>query len=159
MGVALLVAATLMLMTQLQPVPGGRRGARRPRRAAGVARRRQLRARRADDARHRPLRAVHDPGQPARHEPDRRVPDHDGLVRVPDAGRQPAVHPRRAATACAPRSAWRSAACPACCIAAYIVKSLPLDAVRWLVIVVVLYTAVTLIYAGSAAEQPEAEQP
>jgi uncharacterized membrane protein YfcA len=33
-------------------------------------------------------------------------------------------------------------------IAAYLVKSLPLGAVRWLVIVVVVYTAITLIRAG-----------
>ena len=48
--------------------------------------RRQLRARRAHDAGHRALRAVHDPGLAARHGPDGGVPDHDGLVRVPDAG-------------------------------------------------------------------------
>ena len=42
-----------------------------------------------------------------------RVPDHDGLVRVPDAGRQPEVHRGSAPTACASRSAWRSAAFPA----------------------------------------------
>jgi uncharacterized membrane protein YfcA len=37
---------------------------------------------------------------------------------------------------------------PALLIAAYLVKSLPLTAVRWLVIVVVLYTAITLVRAG-----------
>src|SRR4029077_13832669 len=37
---------------------------------------------------------------------------------------------------------------PALFIAAYLVKSLPLDAIRWLVIVVVVYTAITLIRAG-----------
>jgi len=37
---------------------------------------------------------------------------------------------------------------PALFIAAYLVKSLPLDAIRWLVIVVVLYTAATLIRAA-----------
>ncbi len=36
---------------------------------------------------------VPDAGQPAGHEPDRCLPDHDGLVRVPDAGRQSQVHP------------------------------------------------------------------
>jgi uncharacterized membrane protein YfcA len=39
---------------------------------------------------------------------------------------------------------------PALFIAAYLVKSLPLGAIRWLVIVVVLYTAVTLIRAALA---------
>jgi uncharacterized membrane protein YfcA len=37
---------------------------------------------------------------------------------------------------------------PALFIAAYLVKSLPLDAIRWLVIVVVFYTAATLIRAA-----------
>ncbi len=37
---------------------------------------------------------------------------------------------------------------PAVLIAAYIVKSLPLTAVRWLVVVVVLYTAITMLRAG-----------
>ena len=44
---------------------------------------------------------------------------------------------RAAATTCAPRSAWRSAAFPAVLLAAFIVKSLPLTALRWLVVVVV----------------------
>jgi hypothetical protein len=38
-------------------------------------------------------------------------------------------------------------------IAAWLVQSLPLDAVRWLVLVVVVYTAVTLLRAGLAARQ------
>ena len=49
------------------------------------------------------------------------------------------------ATACARRSAWRSAASPAVLIAAYIVKSMPLDAVRWLVVVVVVYTSLNML--------------
>ncbi len=91
-----------------------RRGTRRQRSAADRRGGRQLPARRPDDPRHRPLRAVHDPHQPARHESRHRLPDHDGLVRVPDAGRQPALHPRALATASATRSAWPSAAFPAC---------------------------------------------
>ena len=39
---------------------------------------------------------------------------------------------------------------PAVLIAALIVKSMPLSAVRWLVVVVVLYTAVTLLRAAAA---------
>ena len=51
-----------------------------------------------------------------------------------------------------PRAALGLAAggVPAVLIAAYIVQSLPLTYVRWLVVVVVLYTAVTLLH-GSAA--------
>jgi len=37
---------------------------------------------------------------------------------------------------------------PGVLLAAYIVKSLPLGVVRWLVIAVVVYTAVTMIYAA-----------
>jgi uncharacterized membrane protein YfcA len=40
-------------------------------------------------------------------------------------------------------------------LAAFIVRSLPLYAVRWLVIVVVLYTAVTMLWSA-ANETPEA---
>jgi len=41
---------------------------------------------------------------------------------------------------------------PGVLLAAYIVKSLPLYAVRWLVIAVVLYTAVTMLLAGTSAK-------
>lgn len=41
---------------------------------------------------------------------------------------------------------------PGVLVAAYIVKSLDLVKVRWLVIVVVVYTAVTMLYAGMSAE-------
>lgn len=37
---------------------------------------------------------------------------------------------------------------PAVLVAAYVVKSLPLDAIRWLVVVVVLYAAVSLLRTG-----------
>jgi uncharacterized membrane protein YfcA len=37
---------------------------------------------------------------------------------------------------------------PAVLLAAYIVKSLPLSAVRWLVIVVVVYTSLTMLMAA-----------
>ncbi len=46
---------------------------------------------------------------------------------------------------------------PGVLLAAYIVKELPLYAVRWLVVVVVVYTAVTLIAAGTAAPRPDVE--
>ena len=42
-------------------------------------------------------------------------------------------------------SGSRSAACPRVLVAAFIVKSLPLTAVRWLVVVVVVWTAVSLL--------------
>jgi uncharacterized membrane protein YfcA len=40
---------------------------------------------------------------------------------------------------------------PAVLIAAFLVKSLPLTAVRWLVVVVVIYTAIMLLRAAMAA--------
>jgi uncharacterized membrane protein YfcA len=45
---------------------------------------------------------------------------------------------------------------PAVFLAAFIVKSLPLDWVKWLVVVIVLYTAIMLLRAaarGGAADQ------
>jgi uncharacterized membrane protein YfcA len=42
---------------------------------------------------------------------------------------------------------------PAVLVAAYIVKSLPLSAVRWLVVIVVVYTAVALL-RSARAERP-----
>jgi uncharacterized membrane protein YfcA len=42
---------------------------------------------------------------------------------------------------------------PGVLIAAYVVKSLPLYAVRWLVIVVVVYTAVTMLYSAITEKQ------
>jgi uncharacterized membrane protein YfcA len=45
---------------------------------------------------------------------------------------------------------------PAVLIAAYLVKELPLDAVRWLVVIVVVYTALSLLWAArSGARGPE----
>jgi uncharacterized membrane protein YfcA len=38
---------------------------------------------------------------------------------------------------------------PAVLVAAYLVKSLPLDAVRWLVVVVVVYTAAMMLRAAA----------
>ena len=54
-----------------------------------------------------------------------------------------------------PRTALGLAAggIPGVVIAAWLVQSLPLDAVRWLVLVVVVYTAVTLLRAGFASRQ------
>lgn len=48
---------------------------------------------------------------------------------------------------------------PAVLAAAYLVKSLPLGIVRWLVIVVVLYTAATLLYAALARNQEADDTP
>ncbi len=42
---------------------------------------------------------------------------------------------------------------PAVLVAAYIVKSLPLNYVRWLVVVVVIYTAVTLLRSSSSRQE------
>ena len=47
---------------------------------------------------------------------------------------------------------------PGVLVAAYIVKSLDLNMVRWLVIVVVLYTAVTMLMAASAERTSSANE-
>jgi uncharacterized membrane protein YfcA len=47
---------------------------------------------------------------------------------------------------------------PGVLIAAYIVKSMPLTYVRWLVIVVVLYTSVTMLYAAFSQRAAVSEQ-
>jgi uncharacterized membrane protein YfcA len=46
---------------------------------------------------------------------------------------------------------------PAVLVAAFIVKSLPLAAVRWLVVVVVVYTAFALLRSARTAAAPEPE--
>ena len=86
--------------------------------------------------------------------PDRGLPDHDGIVRVPDADWRPPVRAQgrlRPARRGRARD-WRH---PGVLIAAFIVKSLPLDAVRWLVVVVVVYTAAMLLRSAmtSAADE------
>lgn len=48
---------------------------------------------------------------------------------------------------------------PAVLVAAYIVRELPLYAVRWLVIVVVVYTAVTMLWSAFAGERAAAGAP
>ena len=48
---------------------------------------------------------------------------------------------------------------PAVLIAAYLVKSLPLDAVRWLVIVVVIYTAGMMLRSAARERGAGAQQP
>jgi len=48
---------------------------------------------------------------------------------------------------------------PGVLLAAYIVKSLPLYAVRWLVIVVVLYTAITMLMSASSESTSSAAEP
>ena len=47
---------------------------------------------------------------------------------------------------------------PGVLLAAYIVKSLPLVTVRWLVIVVVLYTAITMLYSAFSEERTSSER-
>ena len=141
--------------------PGNARRSRRPvalRRAPRHRRRGELRPGRAHDARHRALRAVHDSGQPPRHERPGRLPDHDGLVRLPDARRRACASSR--ADAYAPRAALglTLGGTPAVLVAAFVVKSLSLDAVRLLVLVVVVYTAVAMLRSAMAMEAPQAAE-
>ena len=99
MGSALLVAAVLMLITQLQrcgrqilPLGGEALGVRGVLLVVAIAGNFMLGALMTlGIGLYAP---VHDPHQPARDEPDDGVSNHDGVLRVPDAGRQPALHPR-----------------------------------------------------------------
>jgi hypothetical protein len=56
----------------------------------------------------------------------------------------------------APALGLTLAGIPAVLLAAFIVKSLPLRAVRWLVVAVVLYAAIGLLRAALAREAPAA---
>ena len=154
MGIALLGAAVVMMISQLNAGPGGGTRIRAHRHAAGDRRRRQLRARRAHDARHRPVRAVHDSGQPARHEPDGGISDHDGLLRVPDAVQQRTLHPRADLQRPGASIGLALGGLPAAIIAAKLVESLPLYAVKWLVVVVVIYTAANMLLTAEEPEEP-----
>jgi uncharacterized membrane protein YfcA len=44
-------------------------------------------------------------------------------------------------------------------IAAFIVKSLPLDTLRWLVIIVILYTSAVMLHAAKTRETPSLLKP
>ena len=94
MGAALLGAATLMLMTQLNLFPGGgdALGVRGVKLLIGVSVNFLLGALMSlGIGLYAPcMILVSLLGM----NPDSRVPDHDGLVRISDAGRQPAFHPR-----------------------------------------------------------------
>ena len=113
MGIALAVAAVLMVLTALNRMPGGGE-------ALSLTGGKLVLACAITFA----LGALmtlgigaytthHDHGEPARHEPHRRVPDHDGGMRVPDADGQRAVHPQGQVQPARGRSVWPSAGCRA----------------------------------------------
>ena len=101
---------------------------------------------------------VHDSGEPARHERADGLPDHDGIVRLPDAGRQPALHPRAGLQPAQRYRAWRSAASLGSYCRREVLEALDIRTVRWLVIVVVLYTAITMLLAASNEKAAEARK-
>ena len=53
------------------------------------------------------------------------------------------------------RSAWRIGGIPAVLVAAFIVKSMPVEMLRWLVIVVVLYAALVMLRAAVNGRREE----
>ena len=77
--------------------------------------------------------------------PDGGFPDHDGFLRISDAGGQPAILPPRQSFSLRASLGLALGGIPAVLIAAFIVKALPLTAVRWLVIVVVVYAAIAML--------------
>ena len=84
--------------------------------------------------------------------PQGRVPDHDGLLRVPDAGRRACASSAQGSYSLGPSLGLTLGGIPAVLVAAFVVKSLPLTALRWLVVAVVAYAAVgdAAVGAGGA---------
>ena len=109
--------------------------------------------RRSDD-RNRVLRPLQILTGVSRNESSRGVPHHDGRLRVPDADFEHQV-PRREELQRAAGAGLALGGIPAVLIAAFIVKSLPLTAVRWLVVAVVVYSASVMLrrhsWSGVAA--------
>ena len=66
-------------------------------------------------------------------------------MRVPDAGGQRPIHPGGQLQSAGCRLGLALGGLPGVLIAALIVKSLPLTAVRWLVVVAVIYAAFTML--------------
>ena len=91
---------------------------------------------------------MHDSGEPAGHESEGRVSDHDGFVRIFDADRQLTLH-SVSGVFDAGGARPDVGGVPGVLIAAYIIKSLPLVAVRWLVVVVVLYAAIAMLRSAA----------
>nr|WP_290938017.1 sulfite exporter TauE/SafE family protein [Haliscomenobacter sp.] len=106
----------------------------------------QFYLRRLDDGGHWFVCALYGPGVCAGHVATSGIPDHDGLLRILMPRRpffiREGAHNRKAAIGMA------IPGIVAVLIAAFIVKSLPLDTLRWVVIVVILYTSVVMLRAG-----------
>ena len=113
---------------------------------------RELRTGRADVTWYRSVCAVYDSRQSARNESESGVPDHDGLMRFSDARGKSEVHREKSYDA---RAALGLAigGVPAVLVAAYIVRELDLNTVRWLVIVVVVYAAISMLLAARAEKR------
>jgi uncharacterized membrane protein YfcA len=158
MGVALLVAASLMLATQLSlfPVGGEAIGVQGGRLGVGVFGNFALGALMTlGIGLYAPcMILVSLLGM----SPKVAFPDHDGLVRLPHAvGSMKFI--RKDAYSLRPALGLALGGVPGVLLAAYIVKSLPLGAVRWLVIVVVVYTAVAMLRSASAQPKPSSTIP
>ena len=105
------------------------------------------------------LSPLPDPGMPAGHEPAGGVPDHDGLVCLPHAGRR-ARFIREGRYSVRAALGLALGGIPGVLLAAYVVKSLPDLWLRWLVVAVVLYTAALMLlsarrrHRASSSAQP-----
>ena len=155
MGLALLSAAILLLAKNLAWLPAadgsalGLHGGWLWFAVGG-----QRRARCSHDARRRPVRAVPDTGDAARHESARGIPDHDGIVCAADA--PSAEHVSSSSRRYNPAAALGLAlgGVPGVLCAAFIVRSLSIEWLRWLVVIVVIYAAVLMLLSartGAAA--------
>ena len=75
-------------------------------------------------------------------------PDHDGGLRLPDAGGRPSF-PALGADRYAAGDRNHPGGIPAVLLAALVVKSMPLAALRWSVVIVVVYAAALLLRSAA----------
>ena len=145
MGLCLAAAAIIMLvrLTVFHSLEVGSH--RSHRHQVGHRHRRLVRAWRAHDARHRSLRTVSDSRDAARHERQVRVSDHDGRVRVPDAGGRDSVHPRASVLRAGDARRWRLPGMLAVPLAFKWFQNLDMKWVKIVVIFVVAYASITML--------------
>ncbi len=151
MGVALVIAGTVFTAINLGALPGRRHLHEPGRVEIRSCRRHQFHSRSSDERGHRAVCTLHDHFGPARHASARRLPHHDGRCAL----LQPVASLRFFQTG---RFAWGPSLGLAfggiigVLIAAYIVKSLPLIWLRWLVIVVIAYAAFAMLRSAARSE-------
>ena len=147
-AVALLLAAAAYTMTNLELFPGGGTASSLAARPDDRRDLRQFRLRDPAQFRRRQLCADAGHAEPDGDGPAAVLPDH-GRRRGADRRRRPApATSASAVSTCRLRSGWRVGGIPAVLVAAFIVKEMPLEMLRWLVTVVVLIAAAVMFRAA-----------